>query len=162
MMILYLLRDLSGFPTQSSVLTFFSFLPLLFNYSAIKIYHLSGEGINLEIGIDIDRVLYIKEITGKVLLYSTGISTQYSVMAYMRKEPNEEWVDLYVSFFGGSDGKESACNAGDLGSIPGSKRYPEEGNGYPLQYSWLENSMDREAWQAIVHGVAKSQTRLSN
>ena len=161
-MILYLLRDLSGFPTQSSVLTFFSFLPLLFNYSTIQIYHLSGEGINWEIGIDIDRVLYIEEITGKVLLYSTGNSTQYSVMAYMRKEPNEEWVYLYVSFFGGSDGKESACNAGDLGSIPGSKRYPEEGNGYPLQYSWLENSMDREAWQAIVHGVAKSQTQLSN
>ena len=61
-----------------------------------------------------------------------------------------------------SDGKESACNAGDLGSIPGSGRSPEEGNGYPLQYSCLENSMDRAAWQAIVHGVAKGQTWLSN
>ena len=109
-------------------------------------------------GIDIDTVLYIKEITSKVLLYSTGNSTQYSVMAYMRKEPNEEWDFLYVSFPGGSDGKESACNEGDLGSIPGSKRSPEEGNGSPLKYSWLENSMDRGAWQAIVHGVAKSQT----
>ena len=63
---------------------------------------------------------------------------------------------------GGSDGKESACNAGDLGSIPGLGRSPGEGNGYPLQYSCLENLMDRGAWQAIVHGVSKNQTRLSN
>ena len=47
---------------------------------------------------------------------------------------------------GGSDGKASACNAGDLGSIPGSGRSPGEGNGNPLQYSCLENPMDREAW----------------
>ena len=49
-------------------------------------------------------------------------------------------------FPGGSDGKESACNAGDLGSIPGLGRSPAEGNGYPLQYSCLENSMNRGAW----------------
>ena len=64
--------------------------------------------------------------------------------------------------FGGSDDKESACNTGDLGSIPASKRSSGEGNGYPLQYSCLENSMDRRAWQATVHGVTKSQTRLSD
>ena len=51
--------------------------------------------------------------------------------------------------------KESACNAGDKGSIPGSRRSPGGGNGYPLQYTCLENSMDRGAWQAAVHGVAK-------
>ena len=50
------------------------------------------------------------------------------------------------------------CNAGDLGSIPGSGRPSGVGNGYPLQYSCLENSMDRGVWQATVHGVAKSQT----
>ena len=50
--------------------------------------------------------------------------------------------------------KESACNAGDPGSIPGSGKSPGEGNGKPLQYSCLENPMDRGAWQAIVHGVA--------
>ena len=61
-------------------------------------------------------------------------------------------------FPGGSDGKESACNAGDLGSIPGLGRSPGEGIGYPLQYSGLENFMDRGAWWATVHGVAKSQT----
>ena len=53
---------------------------------------------------------------------------------------------------GSSDGKESACNVGDLGSSPGSRRSPGEGNGYPLWYSCLENSMDREAWQATVLG----------
>ena len=57
-----------------------------------------------------------------------------------------------------SAGEESACNTGDVDSIPGLGRSPGEGNSYPLQYSCLENSMDRGAWQAIVHGVAKSQT----
>ena len=54
-----------------------------------------------------------------------------------------------------SNGKESACDAGDLGSIPGLGRSPGEGNGSPLQYSCLENPMDRGAWRAIVHGVAR-------
>ena len=57
-----------------------------------------------------------------------------------------------------SDGKESICNAGELGSIPGSRRPPGELNGNPLQYSCLENSMDKGTWQAIDHGIAKSQT----
>ena len=61
-------------------------------------------------------------------------------------------------FPGGSDGKESACSAGDPGSITGSGRSPGEGNGNPLQYTCLENPMDGEAWQATVHGVAKSLT----
>ena len=61
-----------------------------------------------------------------------------------------------------SDGKESACNARDLALIPGLERSPGEANVYPLQYSCLENSMDRGAWWATVHGVAKSWTRLSN
>ena len=56
----------------------------------------------------------------------------------------------------------SACNAGDPGSIPGLGRSPGEGNGNPLQYSCLENSMDRGAWRATVHGVAERQTRLSD
>ena len=63
---------------------------------------------------------------------------------------------------GGSDSKESACSAGDLGSISGSERSPRERNGYPLQYSCQENSVDRGAWRATVHGVAKSRTRLSD
>ena len=72
--------------------------------------------------------------------------------------------DLGIVIFvpGGSEGKASACNEGDLGSIPGSGRSPGEGNGNPLQYSCLENPMDREAWWATVHRVAKSRTRLSD
>jgi len=62
------------------------------------------------------------------------------------------------SFLDGSDGKESACNEGDLGLIFGWGRSPEEGNGYPLQYCCLENSMHRGAWWAIVQGVSKSRT----
>ena len=65
-------------------------------------------------------------------------------------------------FPGGSDGKASAYNAGDLGLIPGLGRSSGEGNGNPLQYSCLENSMDQGAWWATVRGVAKSLTRLSN
>ena len=68
---------------------------------------------------------------------------------------------VYGGFPGGSDGKASAYGVRDPGSIPESGR-PPEGNGYLLQYSWLENSMDRGAWQATVHGVAKSWTWLSN
>ena len=67
-----------------------------------------------------------------------------------------------VGFPGGSDSKESACSAGDLGLIPGFGRSPGEGNSHPLKYSGLENSMDRGPWQATVHGVTKSLTRLSN
>ena len=80
-----------------------------------------------------------------------------------------EWVGLMMmininiytltrGFPGGSDGKASAYNAGEPGSIPGSGRSPGEGNGNPLQYSCLENSMDGGAWWATVHGVAKSWT----
>ena len=64
---------------------------------------------------------------------------------------------MFLGFPCGSAGKESVCNAGDLGSIPGLGRSPGEGKGYPLQYSGLENSMDY-----IVHGVVKSQTWLSD
>ena len=61
-------------------------------------------------------------------------------------------------FPGGSDSKESVCNAGDLSSIPGLGRSPGEGNGYSLQYSCLDNPMDRGAWWATVHGITKSWT----
>ena len=79
----------------------------------------------------------------------------------------EDWKEfrrsaLFMGFPGGSDGKESACNVGDLGSIPGLVRSPGEGDSYPLQYSGLEKSMYRGAWQTTVHGVTKSQTQLSD
>ena len=62
----------------------------------------------------------------------------------------------HVGFPGGSEGKESACSVGHEGSIPGLGRSPEEGNGYPLQYSCLGNSMDAGAWQATVHEVTRA------
>ena len=75
-----------------------------------------------------------------------------------------DWKDVYssskppVGFPDVSDSEESACNVGNSGLIPGWGRSPGEGDSYPLQHSCLENSMDREDWWAIVHGVAKSQT----
>ena len=67
-----------------------------------------------------------------------------------------------IYFPGGSDGKASVYNAGDLGLSPGSGRSPGEGNGNPLQYYCLENPMDRGVWQAAVYGVAENRTQLSN
>ena len=66
------------------------------------------------------------------------------------------------SFPGSLDSKESACKVGDPGSILGLRRFPGEGNGNPLQYSCLENPMDREAWWAMVHGVTKNWTSLND
>ena len=68
------------------------------------------------------------------------------------------WLQSSVNILGGSDSKEPACNAGDPGSIPGSRRSPRKGIGNPLQYSCLENPMDGGAWRATVHGVAESDT----
>ena len=94
----------------------------------------------------------------KVLSQESQLYTERNEKAWMgfREEV------LYLGFPGGSDGKESACNTGDPGSIPGSGRSPGEGNGNPLQYSCLENFMDRGAWWAILNGVAKSGTQQSN
>ena len=69
---------------------------------------------------------------------------------------------VYADFPGGSDGKESACSAGDPALIPGLGRSLRVGNGNALQYSCLENPMDRGAWWATVHGVTNSRTRLSD
>ena len=77
------------------------------------------------------------------------------------KLPLQRAADLNmppVGFPDGSDGQESACNAGDPGSIPGSGRSPGEGNGNPLQYSRLENSMEKGTWRPTVRGITKSQT----
>ena len=71
-------------------------------------------------------------------------------------------ITIFNMTVGGSEGKASACNAGELGSIPGSGSSPGEGNGNPLQYSCLENPMNGGVWWPTVHGVAKSQTQLSD
>ena len=85
-----------------------------------------------------------------------------NLVNYFRNTEHLYCFHALKGFPGDSDGKESACNAGDLGLIPGSGRSLGEGNGNPLQYSCLENPMDRGAWQATVHGVTKNQTRLSD
>ena len=82
----------------------------------------------------------------------------------IRKEPEFQMsfnkLSLSKGFPGGSDGKESACNEGDLSLILGLRISPGEGHNNPLQYSCLENPMDRGAWQAIVHGFPESRTGL--
>ena len=83
------------------------------------------------------------------------------VIFHLRSQPREgQWWITYIystvySFLGSLNGKESACSVGDMGSILGSGRSPEEGKCNPLQYSCLENSMDRGAWWATIHGTRK-------
>ena len=91
-----------------------------------------------------------------VLIIIYTILSSFQFISYINIFLNQEGLP------GDSNGKESAYNAGDSGSIPGSGRSPGERNGNPLQFSCLENSMDREAQWATVHEVTKSQTRLSN
>ena len=90
---------------------------------------------------------------------AVNIHVHVSMQMYFYLNPfSGIWTPTYQGFPGGSEVKASARNAGDLGSIPGLGKSPGEGNGNPLQYSCLENPMDGGAWQATVHGVAKSWT----
>ena len=96
------------------------------------------------------------------ILLKDGLDNFEHYYTSMWDECNCAVVWAFLGFPGGSEVKASASNAGDPGSIPGSGRSPGKGNGNPLQYSCLENPMDRGAWRATVHRVAKSQTRRSN
>ena len=100
-----------------------------------------------------------------------GLKLNIQKIKIMASGPNTSWqIDgetmetvrdfIFLGFPGGSAGKESACNEGDLGSISWLGRLPVEGKSYPLQYSCLENPMDREAWRATIHKVTKSRTQL--
>ena len=121
------------------------------------------------------RILWTEKTGGLQSLGSQRVGYNWSDLACMhgiykgekkRKIIKESWKCFHElnsfrpGFPGGSEFKASACNAGDLGSIPELEGYPGEGNGYPLQYSCLENPLDRGAWRATVPGVTKSQTRL--
>ena len=94
-----------------------------------------------------------------VLGYSTILRLLFAMGRILSKIVEEH---LAEGFLGGSDSKGYACTSGDRGSIPGLGRCPGEWSGYPLQYSCLENPMDRGAFWATVHGVTKSRTWLSD
>ena len=89
-----------------------------------------------------------------------GMATHSRILAPSQKK--DRLKEILCGFPCSSDGKASACNAGDLGLIPVLGRSSGEGNGNPLQYSCLENPMDQGTWWATVHGVTKSQTQLSD
>ena len=102
-------------------------------------------------------------LQGQVLLF-TSLEIIFFIffsVLYLSTSSLTHMMLYHLGFPGGTEVKVSACNAGDLGSIPGSESSPGEGNGNPLQYSCLENPMDGGAWWVTVHRVAKSQTRLS-
>ena len=92
---------------------------------------------------------------------TTGKTIALSIQTFVGKVLSLLF-NMLLGFPCSSDGKEAACSAGNPGLIPGLGRSPEEGNGNSLQYPCLENLMDRGAWWAAVHGVAKSRARLSD
>ena len=101
--------------------------------------------------------------TGEATATTCIVSNHYEHFLLLLLQLNaRRTVDERMGFPDGSDGKESACNAGDLGAVPGLERSPGKGNGNPLQYSCLENSMDRGAWRPTVCWFSKSRTRMSN
>ena len=112
--------------------------------------------------------IYIRLLLGKKGKMANEIKgSTLTVMLCCLKNMENCWrvsntLLCIMGFPGGSDGKESSWNWGDLGLTLGSGRFPGEGNGASLQYSCLENSLDRGAWWATIHGVAKSRTWLSN
>ena len=97
------------------------------------------------------------KITLFIIIFPCSLISLPSVFSENLLRTIKDYI-FWLGFPGGSECKASACNARDLGLIPGWGRSPGEGNGNPLQYSCLENPMDGEAWWATVHGVTKSRT----
>ena len=146
-LLFYLCSQSPSFSAESSLfLSFYPYclpaaLPLFFSSQSIVNFRYLFQMYNIAIQIFVNYTPF------KVI-------TKYWYFLCYTDAP----CSLSVGFPGSSAGKESACNEGDLGSIPGLGRSPEEGKGYPLQCSCLENSVDRGAWWAAVHGVAESDT----
>ena len=113
------------------------------------------------VGYSTARGIFLHQESNRCLLHwqadSSPLSHQESLALTVLRSTGQ----LFLGFPHRSVGKESACNAGDPGSIPGSERSPAEGNGNPLQYSCLENPMDGGAWQATIHGVARVRHDLA-
>ena len=105
------------------------------------------------------RCLVITYYMNDFYCHSTTLTRLQNNLLHSPERKKIKVIDC-MGFPGGSDGKEPACNAGDPGSIPGSGRSPGEGNGFPCQYSCLENSMDRGAWQATVYGITEWDTTV--
>ena len=111
------------------------------------------------------HVLMQKNMDYSYITYSQSFCSSHNTLGKYFVDPKIflQFITCQLQGFpSSSDGKASSCHAGDLGLIPGLGRSPGEGNGNPLQYSCLENFMDRGAWRATVHGVTKSWTRLSH
>ena len=107
--------------------------------------------------------LYLSNVYPSLSVQFSSVAQSCLTLCDPMNRSTPQLSSVYLlGFPGSSDGKESAHNAGDLGSIPGSGRSPGVGNGNSLQYSHLENSRDRGAWWATVHGVARGQTRMSH
>ena len=102
------------------------------------------------------------KITLFIIIFSCSLISLSSVFSENLLRTIKDYIFFWLGFPGGSEYKASACNAGDLGLIPGWGRSPGEGNGNPLQYSCLENPVDRGTWQATIHGFTKSLTQLSD
>ena len=116
-------------------------------------------GRHIRVGFPIKIDFYLWHGLWHLLCYLTGFQKHPSNVIFLKHEVIYISLSLLLDFPGSSDGKESAYNEGNPGLIPGFRRPHGEGNDYPLQYSCLENSMDKEAWQAV-HGVTKSQAWL--
>ena len=136
--------------------------------ATVRIGHAIMDWFNLGKGVQQGCILSpcLFNLYAEYIMWNAGVDkAQAGIKITGRNINNLRYADgnsLMEDFSGGSDGKESACKAGDPGLIPGSERSPEEGKGNPLQYSCLEHCMDRGAWRAAIQGVAKSQTPLSD
>ena len=118
---------------------------------------------NIQCSLEIWAQTWKKHLLRFTLLSKLFCHCSLSLRCPLPHRPQLSFYNVPVgtgASLGGPDGKESICNAGDVGSIPGSGRSPGEGNDHPLQYSCLRNSMDRGAWWAAAHGVTKDQTPL--
>ena len=131
-------------PSRLSQSTGLSFLCHTAHFRLLSLLH-TGMYVSMLVS---QLVPHSPSLTVSTVLFSRSVSPWVQRL----------WYIIQWYFPGGSDGKVFACNAGDLDSVPGSGRSPGEGNGNPLQYACLENSMDGGAQWAIVHGVAKSRT----
>ena len=123
----------------------------------LSIWHPTFTSLGITGGIKRDKTLC--SLLKQCLTYNKS-----SISTFLKNKCGifDESLKPSLGFPGGSDSKESACNVGDPGLIPGLGRSPGDGNGNPLQYSHLENSMDRGGWRGTVHRVRKSRTRLSS